>query len=210
MRRRARSTSIVTADALVTEAFSTDAVKAALAESGPPPVQGLAATWTAGLDVGLLIIRLTLAGAFLVHGLQTVFGLLDGPGIDGFARGLADLGYRETTALAWVTGVTELVGAGLLILGLFTPMAAAALLGIVINAVLAKFDAGYFVQPANPAGYELDVLLGGMAAGLLFAGPGRIALDRGMPWFRQPLASGAFCLLLAAPLAVLTYLVFHR
>jgi putative oxidoreductase len=96
------------------------------------------------------------------------------------------------------------------IVGLFTPVAAAALLGIVINAVLVKYSLGYFVQPNNPAGIELDVLLGAMAAGLLFAGPGRVSLDVALPWFRRPLLSGWIGLLLAVAAALLVYFLLHR
>lgn len=202
--------SIVNPDTLNTEVIHADAVRAALAASAEAPTGRPPLTWTGGLDLGLLIVRLTLGGIFGVHGLQTVFGKLDGPGIDGFARGLASLGYRETTLLAWITGVTELVGAGLLILGLFTPLAAAALLGIVINSILVKYSGGFFVQPDNPGGYEFDVLLGGMAAGLLFAGPGRVAVDKGTTWFRRPLLSGGICLFLGVAAAAVVYLVLHR
>ncbi|MEU4746118.1 DoxX family protein, partial [Actinosynnema sp. NPDC023658] len=74
--------------------------------------------WTAGPDIGLLVLRLALGGAFVVHGLQKVFGLFGGPGIDGFAQYLQSAGFREARILAWVTGVTELAGGGLLVLGL--------------------------------------------------------------------------------------------
>ncbi|MGI8798353.1 MAG: DoxX family protein [Pseudonocardia sp.] len=209
MSRSDQPAGIVSLEAANTERISTDAVRAALAEDDRakrrPPL-----TWTGGLDLGLLIIRLTLGGVFFVHGIGIVFGRLNGPGIEGFARGLSGLGYRETNLLAWVTGVTELAGAVLLIFGLFTPLAAAALLGIVINSILVKYSVGFFVQPDNPSGYELDVLLGGMAAGLLFAGPGRIALDKGTTWFRRPLLSGTVCLVLGVVAAVLIYLFLRR
>jgi putative oxidoreductase len=209
MSRSDRDTSIFSADGGYTERIPADAMRAAPADTGQakrrPPV-----TWTGGLDLGLLIIRLTLGGVFLSHGVQIVFGRLGGSGIDGFARGLSGLGYRETTTLAWVAGVTELAGAVLLIFGLFTPLAAAALLAIVINSILVKYSGGFFVQPNNPSGYEFDVLLGGMAAGLLFAGPGRIAIDKGTTWFRRPLLFGTICLAVGVVAAVLIYLLLRR
>jgi hypothetical protein len=39
--------------------------------------------WSASADIGLLVLRLALGGAFVMHGLQKVFGLFGGPGIDG-------------------------------------------------------------------------------------------------------------------------------
>lgn len=163
-----------------------------------------------GADLGLLIIRLVLGGTFVMHGLQTVFGLYQGRGIAGLATGLAEYGYYQVAALAWVVGLTELIAGGLIILGFLTQLAAAALLGLVINAVLVKYSGGYFVQPDNPSGYELDLLLGGMAAGLAFAGPGRVSLDVALPWFRRPLLSGWICVILGVTVALLIYFLLRR
>lgn len=161
--------------------------------------------WSAGPDLGLLVLRLALGGAFVVHGLQKVFGLFGGPGIDGFARYLQSVGFREAEILAWVTGITELAGGGLLVLGLFTPLAAAGVLGVMANVVALKYRGGFFA----PSGVELEVAYAAMAFGLLFAGPGRAALDYNRSWFRHPLPAGFLCLLLAAGGATATLYVFR-
>lgn len=150
--------------------------------------------WTAGPDLGLLVLRLALGGAFVVHGLQKVFGLFGGPGIDGFAAFLQQSGFREPKILAWVTGVTELGGGALLVLGLFTPLAAAGILGVMANAIVVKWGSGFFGAP----GIELESAFAAMAFALLFAGPGRVALDKGRSWFRRPLLSGFIFLFIAA------------
>ena len=92
--------------------------------------------WNSGADLGLLILRLVLGGTFLAHGSQKLFGLFGGPGISGFAEGLAGYGYRAPEVLALVTGITETVGGALVVLGLVTPLAAAGLLGIMVNTCL--------------------------------------------------------------------------
>ncbi|MFT7840032.1 DoxX family protein [Saccharothrix sp. BKS2] len=161
--------------------------------------------WSGSADLGLFVLRLALGGAFVVHGLQKVFGLLGGPGIDGFERYLQAAGFREARILAWVTGVTELAGGGLLVLGLFTPLAAAGVLGVVANVIALKFRGGFFA----PNGVELEVAYAAMAFGLLFTGPGRAALDRGRSWFRHPLTAGFLCLLLAAGATTATLYVFR-
>ncbi len=166
---------------------------------------GVVPRWNASVDVGLLVLRLVLGATFIAHGLQKVFGLFDGPGIDGFARGLESYGFRATTVLSWVTGLTELVGGALVLLGAATPLAAAGLLGVMINTMLLKFDNGFF----SPTGFELDFALGGLAAGLILTGAGRLALDSALPLFRRPGASGPVFLVLGVAVALLIYFLFR-
>jgi putative oxidoreductase len=150
--------------------------------------------WTAGPDLGLLVLRLALGGVFVVHGLQKVLGLFGGPGIDGFTAFLQQSGFREPRILAWVTGGTELAGGALLVLGLFTPLAAAGILAVMANAIVVKWGGGFFGAP----GIELESAFAVMAFTLLFAGPGRVAIDKGRSWFRRPLLSGFIFLFIAA------------
>ncbi|MFC3893717.1 DoxX family protein [Lentzea rhizosphaerae] len=161
--------------------------------------------WTAGPDLGLLGLRAVLGGIFVLHGLQKVFGLFGGPGINGFAQSLEKMGYRESVVLAWVTGITELAGGGLLVLGLFTPLAAAGLLAVMANVIALKYKGGFF----GPNGVELELALAGMAFAALFAGPGRAALDYNRSWFRHPVAAGFIALLLGAGGAAVTFFVFR-
>ncbi|GGF32903.1 membrane protein [Marmoricola endophyticus] len=127
-------------------------------------------------DIGLLLLRLVLATSFVGHGAQKVFGAFDGSGIHGFAQGtLAGYGFRFPEVLAWITGLTELLGGLAVAVGVFTPLAATGLMAVMINTVLLKFHNGFFFQ--LPGGFEVDFLLAGLAAGLVLAGPGRLALD---------------------------------
>ncbi|MDX3656401.1 DoxX family protein [Streptomyces sp. ID05-26A] len=161
--------------------------------------------WTAGPDIGLLGLRAVLGGIFVLHGLQKVFGLFGGPGINGFAQSLEKMGYRESVVLAWVTGITELAGGGLLVLGLFTPLAAAGLLAVMANVIALQYKGGFF----GPNGVELELALAGMAFAALFAGPGRAALDYNRSWFRHPLAAGFIALVIGIGGAAVTYFVFR-
>lgn len=168
--------------------------------------------WHGGLSLGLLILRLVVGGTLGVHGLQKVFGLFGGPGIDQFARVLGDQGYTsQTTILSWVGGITEIAGGGLLVLGLFTPAAAAALLAVTANAVYLKYIGGeqYFLG-ANNTGYEYHVALAGASLALLFTGPGGAAIDMNTPWRRKPLPYGIVGLVLAAGAVVAVTLLFRK
>lgn len=151
--------------------------------------------WHGGLDFGLLLSRWAVGGLVGAHGLQK-FGLLGGPGIDGFAEMLTAMGFTtQTTLLAWVTAITE-VGSGLLlVLGFFTPLGAAGVLGVMASVVFAKAANGFF---AADGGFEFDLLIGVVAFALLFSGPGRLAVDRNTPWRREPLVFGIVALVLAA------------
>ena len=167
--------------------------------------------WNGGTDIGLLLLRLGIGGVVLAHGAQKVFGLGGGTGIAGFATNLEGLGYQQATTLSWVTGVTELVAGAFLVLGLFTPLAAAAVLAIMINAVLLKLGNGFFVSgPRASDAVELSLVLGLGAACLVLTGPGRIALDNGRPWHRRPASWGVLALVIGVAAAVLVYILLRR
>ncbi|GAB2990301.1 DoxX family protein [Amycolatopsis acidiphila] len=165
--------------------------------------------WHGGLSFGLLILRLVLGGTLGAHGLQKVFGLFGGPGIGEFSRILGDQGYTsQLSTLSWVGGITEIAGGALLILGLFTPAAAAALLAVTANAVYLKYQAGFFLGEGN--GFEYHLVLAGMALALLFTGPGGISVDTNTPWRRRPVPYGIVGLVLAAGVVVAVTLLFRR
>ncbi len=192
-------TAIFDRDGRDTDAFAVPTTGAGAAVAQRPG-------WNAGADLGLLIMRLVVGTIFMAHGSQKVFGWFGGPGLDGFADDLNELGYSPSDVLSALTGFTELVGGVLIVLGLFTPLAAAGLLGVLANVIWVKWNAGLFVADG---GFELELALAGLAAGLIFAGPGRAALDNGRVWFRHPVVTGVLCLLIAGGAAVAVRLLFH-
>ncbi|GAA4619578.1 DoxX family protein [Saccharopolyspora hordei] len=163
--------------------------------------------WSGSTDLGLLVLRLALGGIFLAHGAQKLFGVLGGPGPEGFAQALSEMGFQQSATLALVTGATELGAGALLVLGLFTPLAAAGVVGVMANAIVLKLGAGFF---AATGGFEFEATLGVLALGLMFTGPGRVALDNGRVWFRRPLAFGFVGLVIAAAAATVVLLLFHK
>lgn len=151
--------------------------------------------WTAGADLGLLILRLSLGALFLAHGSQKLFGVLGGPGSLGFARTLQGMGFQQASTLSLVTGTTELASGALLVLGLFTPLAAAGIVGLMANVVFLKLSHGFFATTGGP---EFEAALGATALGLMFTGSGRVGLDNGRWWYRRPLVAGFISLVIAA------------
>ena len=162
--------------------------------------------WNSGADIGLLLIRVVVGGIFAAHGAQKVFGWWGGPGLDAFAGNLDGLGYHQTDVVSAITAFTELVGGILVVLGLFVPLAGAGLLAVAINAVWIKWGNGLFL---DDGGFEAELALGAMAAALILTGPGRASLDNGRVWFRHPVVTGWFFLLIGAAAGVSGWMLFH-
>src|SRR5438034_11628544 len=78
--------------------------------------------------------------------------------------------------MAIVAGACEAGAGAMLILGLLTPLAAAIVIGVMINASLAVHaDKGVW---NTDGGYELPLVLSAAAACLAFVGPGSVSADR--------------------------------
>jgi putative oxidoreductase len=129
------------------------------------------------MDIGLLILRIAVGVFFVAHGTQKLFGWFGGYGLDGTAGFMGSLRYRSPRLAALAAGTFE-AGAGLfLAAGFLTPLAAAAIIGVMINAtVSAKLPQGFF------GGYELDALYAIVAAALAFTGAGRYSIDDTLGW----------------------------
>ncbi|MYV72829.1 DoxX family protein, partial [Streptomyces sp. SID1046] len=91
-----------------------------------------------------------------------------------------------------------------LALGLLTPLAGAAIVGTLINAIAVHGADSFFA----PKGIEYELLLTAGAAALALTGPGRYAVDRFLPVLRgHRLAHGALAVALGVVLAVVLLLV---
>lgn len=135
-------------------------------------------------DVGLLVLRLTVGLSLAVHGTMKLFGWFAGYGIHGFGAFLTSQGYPAGTAFAVVTGLCETVGGLCLAIGLLTPLAAAAIIGTMLNAMAVGWT-GFTVKGIfGPEGVELPLLYFLTSAALAFTGPGAYAVDRSIPVLR--------------------------
>ena len=176
------------------------------AEDAPPAPKAL--RWHAGTDLGLLTLRLVLGGVFIGHGVRKLASGFGGQGLGGLATVLAENGFHQPTVLAWLDAAVELAGGVLVLLGAATPLVAAALLGLMLNAVWIRLT-GAGLPPDGGRGLELALVLAGAAAALVFTGGGRLALDRRLRFFRRPAAAVLPCLLLGLGLAVAVRLLLH-
>ncbi|MGP3924331.1 DoxX family membrane protein [Streptomyces sp. 8N616] len=131
-------------------------------------------------DAGLLLLRLTLGLAMAAHGCQKLFGWFGGGGLAGTGQFFTMSGYPSGKVMAAVAGLGETLGGLGLVAGLLTPLAGAAVVGTMVNALAVKWGGGFFI----PKGMEYELLLVTAAAALALTGPGRYALDRFVPGLR--------------------------
>ncbi len=127
---------------------------------------------TNGVDAVLLVFRVTLGVMIFMHGKNHLWGP---GGVEGTARWFAGLGFRPAKVHALMSGYTELaVGLGLVV-GLLTPLACAALIGIMVVAGwTAHRPNGFFIFKD---GYEYVLVVAVAAVVLATVGPGTWSLD---------------------------------
>lgn len=148
---------------------------------------------TAG-DCGLLLIRLTFGVLMAGHGLQKLFGWFGGQGLTSTGKSFEMMGYSPGKVFAAIGGASEFLGGVGLALGLFTPLAAAALIGVMINAMVTVTGARGLWDEQGGIEYNLAITV--VALGIAAIGPGRLALDRYFRWGRGGWADAAVALAL--------------
>src|SRR5262245_11634741 len=126
------------------------------------------------MDVGILLLRMTVGLALAAHGSQKVFAWFGGYGPDGTGQFMEVLGFRPGRRHALAAGFTELIGGLLLALGFLTPLAAALIASVmVVAAVTVHWKNGFFA----PSGNELNLVLAMAALSVAFTGPGALSVD---------------------------------
>lgn len=122
-------------------------------------------------DVVLLIARIGLGTVLIAHGWQK----LDEQGLDGTAAGFDSMGIPLPVAAAHFATWVELVGGGLLVVGLLTPLVGLLVVGDMAGAFwFTHREAGIF---AADGGWELVAMIGLLALTLAGAGAGRLSVD---------------------------------
>ena len=162
------------------------------------------------LDFGLFILRVVVGATFLYHGLQKLAGWFHGPGLDGTRDMMDGGGWDHPSIAAALVTAGEVAGGALLILGLATPLAAGAVLAVILDAWAWKqgMQPG-FQYKAGPSAVEMESILIGAAAAIVFTGPGKWSFDRGRSWATRPGYGSFIVLVLAVAAAVGTYWYLH-
>jgi putative oxidoreductase len=146
------------------------------------------------MDLALFALRVVVGGLFAAHGAQKLFDSFGGHGLAGTGQFFEQLGLRPGRRHATVAGVSEFGGGLLLVLGLLTPLGAAAIIGVMTVAIL-TVHAPKGWQNAE-GGYEYNAVLATVAFALAAAGAGgwsidhAIGFDGGEGWGIAALAAG--------------------
>lgn len=143
------------------------------------------------MNVGLLVLRVVVGALFAGHGSQKLFGWFRGHGLKGTAAFFENLGLAPGLPLAALAGLAELVGGLLLAFGLFVPVAALLLIGVMTTAIVAlHWKNGVWNQEG---GFEFPLVLATVAFAIAAIGPGTLSLDNlfGIDWSGAVWAVGA-------------------
>jgi putative oxidoreductase len=120
--------------------------------------------------LAVLVVRLALGLIMLAHGYHKVFG-----GLHRHAQLVASLGMPGW--LGYVSAFTEFLGGILILVGLFTRVAAFAVcVDLAVAIWKVHWHNGLLGSHEGP-GYEFPLALAAMAFALIFLGAGAIAFD---------------------------------
>src|SRR5215470_5121297 len=110
------------------------------------------------MNIGILLLRLAVGLTLSAHGSQKLFGWFGGPGLNSTGYFFEErLGFHPGRRHALLGGLAETGGGLLLALGLLTPLAAAAVISVMVVAVFSVHaQKGLFM---HNGGYEYNLVL---------------------------------------------------
>jgi putative oxidoreductase len=132
------------------------------------------------VNIALLLVRVVVGVLLAGHGAQKLFGWFGGYGLAGTGGFFESIGYKPGRLFAFLAGFGEFAGGLVLALGFVTPLAGAAVVAVMANAIVA----GHWGKGpwASNGGWELPLTYGAVGAASAFAGPGRFSLDHAFGW----------------------------
>jgi putative oxidoreductase len=138
--------------------------------------------------------------------------LWDGPGLNGWEDSLSTMGFKYADILTYVATGGQIAAGVLLVLGLFTPVAAAGALAYLVTGLLAEAMAAH--EDARLAsfltdGYEYKAFLACAVAAIVLTGPGRYGFDAGRGWARRPFVGSFIALVLGVGVGVAAWVLLN-
>jgi putative oxidoreductase len=126
-------------------------------------------------EISYPIIRATVGGTMLVHGVQKLMG----PPISNLAEELAKSGIEPSMLFAYIVYMNETIGAVCVILGLFTRFFAASI-AIELAVISVQFFHNGYAWSRH--GWEFVFLWGLIFFAIALRGGGPYSLDRKIGW----------------------------
>ena len=128
----------------------------------------------------ITVIRVALGVVFFAHGAQKVFGWFGGYGLKGTTGYFVSIGLP--LPVAYAACFLELLGGIGLLLGLFTRLAALAIIAMMVGAIAkVHWPHGFFINwelaPGKGHGLEANLAFIAMAVACVIAGGGALSLD---------------------------------
>ncbi|WP_417563793.1 DoxX family protein [Microbacterium sp.] len=157
------------------------------------------------VNLGLLILRLVLAALLWGHATQKLFGWFRGQGVRNTSAQFEQWGLRPGFPFVVLSGASELVAGALLLLGAFTPLATAIVVGSMSVAIAFNLPHGLW---AHLGGYEVALVYALLGVVIGIAGPGDWSVDAalGLDGLRGPLWTlGAIVVGLAGAAAPISF-----
>lgn len=130
------------------------------------------------LDVALIAARIGLAWVFIYFGAQKLFGAFNGLGIHGTALYFSNTAHlRPGGFFAVLGGLIEFGGGIAVALGLLSRLAALALFGDQVMAMITVTWANGFGALTGRVGYAFNVMIAVLALVVVALGAGRASVD---------------------------------
>jgi putative oxidoreductase len=131
-----------------------------------------------GTDIAVVPVRIALVWIFVYYGAGKLFGAFNGPGIHQTALFFSNTAHlRPGGFFAVLGGIIEFGGAVALAVGLVSRLAALALFGDQVMAMITVSWAHGINSLSATPGYEFNLALAAMALVIVGLGAGRLSLD---------------------------------
>lgn len=147
------------------------------------------------MALGRLILRATVGGLMVGHGLQKLNGSFGGPGLEETEQTMGALGLHPARQQALAAALSETIGGGLTAAGFLSPLGPSMITGVMAVAInKVHWKNGVWL---TSGGYEYNLTLIAAAFALAAEGPGPLSLDgilghqrSGLGWGLVALAVG--------------------
>ncbi len=129
------------------------------------------------LEIARVVARVALAWIFVYHGSGTLFDTLQGPGLHAGANFYATTAHLHPGMFfAVLSGTIEFCGGIAIGVGLFGRLAALALIGEMVMAMITVTFKHGLESSGLGQGYEINIALAALAAVIVVVGTGRYGL----------------------------------